>query len=82
MCDYLYGGIKKAVLMSDAFGDNVYITWKGRARHSSMLGGFVTIVMYGFILGYLVWRIELFTDKTRDEYYFTNYYKNINELDS
>ena len=50
----------KAVTTMDRFGVPVTINYKGKDRHKSCLGGFLTIVVYSFLFSIFMFMFVFF----------------------
>ena len=53
----------------DIFGYPVKISYQGKSSHTTYFGGLVSMIICSTMITYVGWRLILFKDRERDEYW-------------
>ena len=73
--------MKKFFKQFDNFADPVKISYQGRQSHPTWQGGILTVIVQTFLAVYFIWRCLLLTSKSKDLYFFTNYFTAFEDRD-
>ena len=80
MLKNMYEWVVTQLYRCDSYGDPVSISFKGKSTHPTALGGLSSILLLVGISIYVEWRIELFLDRSRDQYFMSNSFKAFSDI--